>query len=132
MRNRIVYGIIAFFIMVIGLLSRQIPTPLMELFGKYPGDIFWAMMLFFALGTVSERLSTVRLALLTMAMATTVELSQLYHADWLDTIRRNFIGHLVLGASFSVYDIVAYGFGIIFGASIDHAILRNGRSKAIN
>lgn len=122
-RNSTVFLLASTAAMVIGFLSRQITTPLTVLLGKYPGDALWALMLFFALGVFLRRLSTVRLAALTMALATTVEFSQLYHTDWIDAIRGNMVGHLVLGSSFSAYDIAAYGIGILIGASIDHFIV---------
>lgn len=109
--------------MVIGILSRQITTPITQLLGKYPGDVLWATMLFFGLGVIIHRLATVRLAVLTLTLASTVEISQLYHAEWIDTIRGNYFGHLVLGSSFSAYDIVAYGIGVIIGAAIDRIIM---------
>ena len=115
-RNRIVYCILAVSVMTAGFLSRQISIPPIGLLAKYPGDGLWASMLFFALGGIFHRLSTVRLAVLSMTLATAVEMSQLYHAGWIDAIRGNFFGHLVLGSSFSVLDIAAYGVGILLAA----------------
>jgi hypothetical protein len=131
-RNRTIYILATIAVTVIGILSRQIMNPLTALLGKYPGDVLWALMLFFAIGAFLQRLSTVRLAVLSMTLSTAVEISQLYHADWIDAIRGNMIGHLVLGSSFSVYDIVAYGIGILIGASIDHFIVVGRRTSRSN
>lgn len=49
-----------------------------------------------------------------------VEFSQLYHADWIDGIRRTRLGHLVLGFTFNAPDLVAYAVGIAVGAVAEH------------
>ena len=49
-------------------------------------------------------------------------LSQLYHAPWIDAIRVTTIGHIILGYSFSWLDILAYAAGILTGIIMESLI----------
>ena len=48
-----------------------------------------------------------------------IEISQLYHAAWIDAIRNTTLGGLILGFGFLWSDLVCYTIGIIVGAIID-------------
>ena len=56
-----------------------------------------------------------------------IEISQLYHATWIDNIRRTTLGGLILGYGFLWSDLVAYSLGIVVGIIVDIII-----SKIIN
>jgi hypothetical protein len=45
-----------------------------------------------------------------------VEISQLYHAPWIDSIRQTALGGLVLGFGFLWTDLVCYSVGIFIGS----------------
>ena len=45
-----------------------------------------------------------------------IELSQLYHAPWIDAIRRTRLGGLVLGYGFLWSDLACYAVGVVCGA----------------
>ncbi len=60
------------------------------------------------------------------AICAGVELSQLYHAPALDTIRATRAGHLVLGSGFDPRDLAAYALGVL-GA----AVFRSGSHHAV-
>ncbi len=51
-------------------------------------------------------------AALSLATAFVVELSQLYHAPWIDSIRQTTLGGLVLGFGFLWTDLLCYSVGI--------------------
>jgi len=51
-----------------------------------------------------------------------IELSQFYHAPWIDAIRATRIGGLVLGFGFLWRDLVCYALGIMGGVVIDVAL----------
>ena len=48
-----------------------------------------------------------------------IEISQLYHAPWIDSIRNTTLGGLILGFGFLWSDLVCYTIGIIIGIIID-------------
>ena len=73
-------------------------------------------MVFLGFGCVFRRSSTLAVALAALAFSFAIELSQLYHAPWLDAVRATFVGHLVLGSGFMWGDLIAYALGILGGA----------------
>ena len=115
-RSRLVYLILVGVVIGIGLVlhSRVIPMPVV--LRKYSGDALWALMVFLALGLIFNRASTGRLALAAYCFAATIEVSQLYHAPWIDSIRATTLGVLVLGSTFNWPDFIAYAVGIGAGA----------------
>jgi len=118
-RNRV--GLFAGFVAVIalGLASRKYPSLFPAFFGKYPGDALWALMIFLGLAFVQPQASTSRLAVGAWITSCLVEFSQLYQAPWLNAIRSTTMGHLVLGSTFSWFDLAAYAIGVLVGAFLD-------------
>lgn len=55
---------------------------------------------------------TKTIALVSLLACYTIEVLQLYEADWIVNIRSTTIGHLILGQGFLWSDIIAYTFGI--------------------
>ena len=108
----------------LGLASRKIPGVL-ETFGKYPGDALWALAVFFGWMFLLPRKGTWSIAGIALATSCLVEVSQLYQAPWINEIRRTMLGHLILGTTFSWWDIVAYCVGILVGVAIDVTIRIN-------
>ena len=51
-----------------------------------------------------------------------IEISQLYHAPWIDSIRATTLGGLILGFGFLWSDLICYTVGIVIGAIIDKFI----------
>ena len=56
-------------------------------------------------------------AAISLALAFLVEISQLYHAPWIDSIRQTTLGGLVLGFGFLWTDFVCYSVGIATGVA---------------
>lgn len=110
-------------VIALGLASRKFPL-LPAFLGKYPGDSLWALMVFVGWAFCKPRASTRSIAMLAFATSCLVEFSQLYQAAWLVSIRSTTLGHLVLGSTFSWFDIAAYAAGVLLGALIDAAIGR--------
>jgi len=52
------------------------------------------------------------IALVSLLFCYLIEISQLYHAPWIDAIRNTRLGGLVLGFGFLWTDIIAYTMGI--------------------
>jgi len=117
-------------VIVLGLSSRRFPSMFPALLDKYPGDAFWALMVFVGLAFAAPRATTLRLAVAAFGIACCVELSQLYQAPWINAVRGTVLGHLVLGRSFSWGDIAAYAAGVAIGALLDLVGL-SARGKAL-
>lgn len=124
----LVVGFIA--VIALGLASRKFPWLFPAFFGKYPGDSLWALMVFLGWAWCKPSTSTRNITALAFATSCLVEFSQLYQAPWLNSIRSTTLGHLVLGSTFSWFDIVAYAVGVLVGALIHASLLGSSRFSA--
>ncbi|HEY4312079.1 MAG TPA: DUF2809 domain-containing protein [Pirellulales bacterium] len=115
-RSRLVYASAAALVVGTGLLWRSSLLPLPGFLAKYGGDSLWALAVFVGFGLVFRSASTVRVAIVALGAAWSVEFLQLYHAPWIDGIRATRLGHLALGSSFNSPDLIAYVLGIAVGA----------------
>ncbi|GAA5116021.1 DUF2809 domain-containing protein [Luteolibacter yonseiensis] len=118
-RKRFAYVLLILLVMGTGLLWRSRFLPLPPFLSKYGGDALWALLVFFGFGFLLNRVTTARLALVSLAFAWTVEFLQLYHASWIDSIRAFRLGHLVLGSTFNWPDLAAYAVGIAIGVWLE-------------
>jgi hypothetical protein len=120
-RNRLVYLLLAVLVMVGGLLWRSRFVSLPPFLTKYGGDALWALLVFVGFGILFPRISTLRLASISLGFAWLVEFSQLYHAPWIDAIRSLRIGRLVIGSTFNWPDLPAYLVGVVLGVMVERA-----------
>lgn len=65
------------------------------------------------------RASTWAVGALALLAALTVELSQLYHAPWIDSIRHTTLGGLLLGFDFVWSDLACYAVGVALGVLME-------------
>ena len=61
------------------------------------------------------------------AIAIAVELFRLVHAPWLDDFRLTTAGALLLGRVFSVWNMLAYGVGIVLAIWLDRLAANRAR-----
>jgi hypothetical protein len=73
---------------------------------------------------------TQKVAKLTVGISLVVELSQLYHASWIDTIRSTTLGHLVLGSGFDAIDLLWYIAGVGIGVLSEIGLSRFARKQS--
>jgi hypothetical protein len=121
-RNGALYLLATVLVIATGLVSRKFPGLFPAALGKYPGDVLWATMVFLGWAAILPAWRTPSLAALALATSYSVELSQLYHAPWIDGIRATTLGHLALGSTFNWLDLVAYAAGIALAAALDRAL----------
>jgi hypothetical protein len=74
---------------------------------------------FLGFGLILRRQSTWRVALFAMTFSILIEVSQLYHAPWLDSIRHTILGGLILGFGFLWSDLACYAVGVGLGVAIE-------------
>ncbi|WP_195999842.1 DUF2809 domain-containing protein [Clostridium sp. 1001271B_151109_B4] len=120
-RNRILYLILTIITIILGLLSRKVQG-LPQIISSYSGDILWALMVFFLLAFLFNKKSTIFILILSIIFSYGIEISQLYHAPWIDSIRATALGGLILGFGFLWSDLICYTVGIVIGAIIDKFI----------
>ena len=114
-RNRIYYFLLTFFVMVLGYSSRKFSYLIPEFVNVYLGDALWALMVFLMMGFLFNKSTILKMVIMSLTFCYGIEISQLYHADWIDAIRRTTLGGLVLGSGFLWTDIIAYSLGIVIG-----------------
>jgi glycopeptide antibiotics resistance protein len=93
----------------------------------YLGDALWALMIFFLFGFLFRTKETKWIATLAFLFSYSIEFSQLYHANWIDTLRQTKLGGLVLGYGFLWRDLLSYSIGIGMGILIERTIVFNNK-----
>lgn len=126
-RSRLLYLLLTLGTVVLGLAARQVRASLPSSINPYLGDVLWAAMVFFLIAALRPAASARWIATAAAAFSLAVELSQLYHAPWIDGIRHTRLGGLVLGFGFLWSDLVCYAVGILFAAAVDRALARRPR-----
>ena len=111
-RNRIVYLLSVAIVILLGLSSRKYAGYLPEYVNTYLGDALWAVMIYLFEALLLKDQKPSLIALVSLSFCYLIEISQLYHAPWIDAIRNTRLGGLVLGFGFLWTDIIAYTLGI--------------------
>lgn len=114
-RNRLLYATFTIIVIILGLSSRKLAFELPTLLNNYLGDALWALMIFIGFGFLFPKIETKKLAFISLMFCYGIEISQLYHAEWIDSIRATTLGGLVLGYGFLWSDLVAYTIGVGVG-----------------
>lgn len=122
MRTRFVYLIAATAVCIAGLASRRFRGQLPAFLAEYAGDTLWAVMVFLLVSTLLVGRPILVRAAISLALAFPVEISQLYHAPWIDAIRQTTLGGLALGFGFLWTDLICYSVGVMIGVIAEWAI----------
>lgn len=121
-RHRLRYAIAVVVVIVAGLLSRcPLAAHWPDFLQMYAGDTLWALALFLSLGLIFAKTPTAIVAILSLATAYGIELSQLYQAPWINRLRDTTLGALVLGFGFKWTDLLCYTAGVALGAATERA-----------
>jgi hypothetical protein len=127
-RSRGRYALLVVIVVILGLASRRYREALPPFVAAYAGDTLWANMVFWLFAIVMPRSRTMAIAAAALAFAYAIEISQLYHALWIDSIRATTIGGLVLGSDFVWSDLVCYTVGVVAGAVLDLLMIAGRRA----
>src|SRR5271157_338733 len=118
-RNPLVQIILIALACLLGIGSRRYAHALPGFIAAYAGDTLWALAAFLGIRLILPRASTRTVAMLAMAFSVAIELSQLYHALWIDSIRQTTLGGLILGFGFLWSDLACYAVGVVLGVLVD-------------
>ena len=119
-RRRPLYLLLASLVVVAGLSSRRYSVALPPFLADYAGDTLWAVMVFVMIGLLGPDWTSTRVAVAALLVSYGVEISQLYHAPWIDSVRDTRLGGLVLGYGFLWSDIACYTVGVVLAAVLEH------------
>lgn len=111
-RHRLLQLALIVVVSILGIGSRRYGDHLPGFVADYAGDTLWAVAAFLAIGLAMPRTSTWVVAGLSLFVSAAVELSQLYHAPWIDSIRGTTVGGLLLGYGFLWSDLACYAAGV--------------------
>jgi hypothetical protein len=109
---------------IAGLASRQFPDALPYWIHEYAGDTLWALLVFLLLGFIFKTKSSLWVSLVAITFSVGIEISQLYHAPWIDALRAYRLGGLILGFGFLWSDLVCYTLGVGFGFVMEWVLKR--------
>lgn len=121
-RNRLLYGISIVIVIILGLFLRKMVDKMPYFLKVYLGDFLWALMIFIVVAFIFNKMKTIKVVAIALIFCYVVEISQMYHANWIDNIRSTTLGGLILGYTFSWNDLLAYAVGVAVGFVIDEFI----------
>ena len=124
LRNRLHSFLLIIGTIGLGLASRSSFTP--ALVYPYLGDVLYALMIYFILGFLLPKASSFKVAALCLLVCYSIELSQLYQAEWINEIRSTRLGGLALGFGFLWSDLVCYLVGTVVGVGLEYGFLKRG------
>jgi len=128
-RNRFLYFILIVFTIAIGLASRHIYVNANSWVKLYLGDAIWALLVFWLLRFVFKSNSSLWIACAALIFSFSIEISQLYHAAWIDYLRSTTIGGLILGFGFLWSDLLCYSVGIGVGYVMERLFVKRTKHK---
>lgn len=120
-RSRKIYLGLILITIIAGMLSRTNLIP--KLIYPYIGDFFYALMFFFIIGFLFPSMKTLKTVLVSISICYIIELFQLYQADWINNLRNNSLGGLVLGFGFLWSDVFSYTLGGVTGFILEKIYL---------
>jgi hypothetical protein len=113
---RIIYLMLAPPVIIAAFATRAGYAWMPGLAAQYGGDTLWALMVFMVLRVIAPRWPIWKTAAVALPIAYLGEISQLYHAPWIDSIRSYRLGGVLLGYGFLWSDLICYTVGILGGA----------------
>lgn len=133
--NRWTYALAWGGVVILGLASRRFATQLPWFVSTYAGDTLWGSAVYLLAALLRPTWSPVCKGWYALGFAVAIELSQLYHAEWIDSLRHTSPFGLVLGYDFIWSDLLCYLTGILAAMGIDwwysRCRLRLGKSRYI-
>jgi hypothetical protein len=119
-RNRLWVAVVLAGTIALGLLSRRYPLP--GILAEYTGDALYASAAFVGLALLFAGARSRSLAIGAFVLSAFVEFSQLLSWPWIQDLRSNAFGRMVLGSGFKWPDMVAYSLGAMAAAAVDLAL----------
>lgn len=108
------YPILVLLIIILGILSRKI-----SIIPLFVGDLLYAMMIYFIVRFFFNKNDLLKSAIIALLICFSIEILQLYQANWMIEIRKTTFGYYILGQGFLWSDLVAYFIGVLSSYLID-------------
>ena len=124
-RKRFPYFLAILVLSLVGPILRSQSHLFAPVINLYLGDIIYALASYFIFGFLFPKFTIGSNVILALIFCFLIELSQLYHAPWINNIRYTRIGGYILGFGFLWSDLLAYIIGVSIGALIEGWWRRN-------
>lgn len=121
-RSRVTLAICLIVVIAIGLASRLVPGDFPRIISKDLGDALWGLMFLLLVLLVQPRIKTLRAAIVAMVLVSAIEFFKLYHAHWIESVRANAGGALLLGRVFLWDNFISYATGLLLGVAGDRLL----------
>ncbi|MHA6529982.1 ribosomal maturation YjgA family protein [Paenibacillus sp. BAC0078] len=128
MRAKMIYCCAVLIAIVLGLSSRAFGDRLPPFVASHLGDALWAAMVYFAFRVLLTRRALGLSLVLSLSFSYGIEFSQLYQTDWINGLRSNAAGGLILGKGFLWIDLLRYTVGIGLAYGLDNGCLSKIRN----
>ncbi|WP_245699767.1 DUF2809 domain-containing protein [Paenibacillus glacialis] len=129
LKARVVYIIVFFTVIILGISSRVLTDVIPIFVSRHFGDIFWASMVYFGCRILLLKQRLMVSVYLSVLFSFTIEFSQLYQAEWINSIRSTVLGALILGRGFLSVDLIRYMVGIVFSYVMDYFWISHVKEK---
>lgn len=125
--KRLKYLIAALLSLFIGYYSRHSDISFIKnnyFIQHYLGDAIWAMMIYWGFRWFSPLYDARQTRFYALITCFVIEFSQLIQTAFMNSLRSNVFGRLVLGSGFLFSDLVAYTLGILCAFVLDIFFIR--------
>ncbi|BDD06011.1 ribosomal maturation YjgA family protein [Aureibacter tunicatorum] len=126
--KRFQYFLLFISTILLGLGSRKFDYLLPNFIAAYAGDTLWALMIYWGTRMVFTHIRIQTALYFALIFCFTIEISQLYQAEWILQVRATKLGALILGHGFLWSDLICYIVGCVFGYYVD----KNSLSKTVS
>lgn len=124
MKHILTYTSLVAVTMFLGLQTRNPELELPKFIVDHGGDALWTMMAYWGIRLISPKRKPSFAFVVALSFSCTIEITQLYQADWANELRRNKIVALIFGSGFLWIDIVRYTAGALLGLGIDKFLIK--------
>ncbi|MBN1988769.1 MAG: DUF2809 domain-containing protein [Bacteroidales bacterium] len=100
-------------------MSRKLSAYFPDAINLMLGDAIWVAMVFVLVAIALKKSLTGKIAFTSLLFCYAIEITQLYHAPWINSIRATTLGGLALGYGFLWSDLAAYTIGVSVAALME-------------
>jgi hypothetical protein len=131
-RNRFPYLATLAVVIAAGLVSRAGICTSFPFFAAYAGDTLWTIATYLCLRLLFFRLRPSAIGASALGISFLVEISQMYHAPWIDFLRSTWVGGKLLGYGFLWSDLACYATGAFMGFLIDSWFISSKNNRKLH
>lgn len=130
--KRIVYSVATFATIATGLFVRLKKAWFPDIINLYLGDILYAFMMYYIVSCIVVNKDYKARAVVALLICFTIEVSQLYQAEWINAVRQTIPGKLILGSGFLWSDLLAYSIGVSSALIFDKFVVSKAKNSKGN